>query len=118
MVAEESDILGLANRSATQGNNARFLRFGRFTDDPFELFMLDAAEFRLAHAAENVGNGEAGKVRDALIEIDVRPAELAGQQPRGGRFAAAHESREADKPARTILLDHSFCFCGFRDHWV
>ena len=68
--------------------------------------MFDAAEFRFAHARENFRNRQSGGFRDALIEVDVRPADLAGQQPGDGGLAAAHESGQADERASANFSGH------------
>ena len=49
---------------------------------------------------------EADGVGNSLIEIDIGPANLAGQQLGNSGLAAAHKSSEADEPARTNFADH------------
>ena len=66
------------------------------------------AEFGFARASKNLGNREAGSLRDAAIEVGVQPSELAGQQARGGGFTAAHESGQADQPSRANFVGHRF----------
>ena len=72
------------------------------------LLAFEPAEFRFARASENFGNREANGVANAPIKVRVHPSKLAGQQARGGRFAAAHESSQADQPSRTNPVAHHF----------
>ena len=51
-----------------------------------------------------------GGFRDAFIEVHVLPADLAGQQPRDGGFAAAHEAGQADeRRGRGSVVIGGFC---------
>ncbi len=107
MLAKQREILRLGDRASAERNDARALRFGVLGDDALELLALDAAEFGFALRGENLRDRMApAGFGDAFIEIGFRPAELAGKQARGGGFAAAHESGEADESAKTVFNRH------------
>ena len=85
--------------------------FCDFMDSPTtrsKLLVLDAPEFRLAHAAKISGmERPVASVMRLSRSMCGQPSWRATQPGRGG-LAAAHESRKADEPARTIFADHSF----------
>ncbi len=68
-----------------------------FAHDAHELLVFDAPELRLAHAGKNFGDRKSGGFGDALVEINVRPAQLPRDEAPGGGLAAAHEAGEADR---------------------
>ena len=65
--------------------------------DSCELLMFEIAKGGFAESGKEIGDGEAGVLLDAMIEIDGAAAKLASEQPGSSRFSAAHESIEAQK---------------------
>jgi len=106
VLAQQRQILRLRDRAAAERNDARLLRFVGFGDDARELLAFDAAELGFAGARENFGDRRTGRLSDAPVEIDVRPTELPGEQTSGSRFAAAHETCEADQSTGTNFSGH------------
>jgi len=49
-------------------------------------------ESRFTEPFEDLGNREAGRSLDAVIEINKAPGELAGQERADGGFAGTHKA--------------------------
>jgi len=93
---EEFDIRGARHGAAAKRNDCGFSGTGGFPQDAAELFMLGLTKRRFTELRKNCWNGEAGAVNDAFVEINVKPAGLAREQPRDRGLAASHESGQGD----------------------
>lgn len=61
--------------------------------------MLSFAKSGLAKLGKNGGDGQAGALDNAFVQIGVNPTSLAREQARDGGFAGAHEAGERDETA-------------------
>ena len=69
-----SAVAGLRVGAAAERQDERFARFGRLAQDGFELLHFDAAKAGLAHLFKDGGNGEAGGLFDARVQVFKAPA--------------------------------------------
>ena len=105
-------------RARTKGSrdSAAWPRIG------FELLVFDAAKAGLAHLLENGGNGKAGALFDARVEVFKAPAELASEHAADGGFAATHESAQAHHAgtgwmaAEGVRCEKACCKTGASDY--
>jgi len=94
-VSQKFRAAGLSVGAAAQCEDGCFLEFGGAAEGSPQLVRFDLAKGRFAETLEDLGDGEAGGLFDALIQIDEAPRQLAREECANGRFAGTHEAGEA-----------------------
>src|SRR5216683_8298584 len=77
---EKFGAAGLRVGTAAEREDRTFFVLGSTTEGGAELVRLDLAERGLAKAFENLRDGEASGLLNALIEIDKAPGQLPGEE--------------------------------------
>ena len=94
-VPQKFRAAGLSVRTTTQRENGGFLELGSAAQGGAQLIGFDLAKGRFAEPLEDLGDGKACGLFDALIQIDEAPRELAREESADSRFARTHKAGEA-----------------------
>jgi hypothetical protein len=95
-IAKEFGAAGLCVSAAAEREDSGFLKFGSTAESGTQLIRFDLAKRRFAEALENLRDGQAGGLLDALIQVDETPRQLPRQESAHGRFAGTHKTGKAD----------------------
>src|SRR2546423_10729332 len=78
--------------AAAKGENGALFQLRNTAKSCAELIGFHLPESRFTEAFEDLGNRDAGRSLDAVIEINKAPGELAGQERADGGFAGTHKA--------------------------
>lgn len=81
--------------AATQRKDGAFLELGGAAERQAELVSLDLPECGFAETFEDLRDGQAGGLLDAIIQIDKVPGQLPRQERADRGLTGAHETGEA-----------------------
>src|SRR5205807_341275 len=76
---------------------------------------LELAEECLAEALEDLRDGEAARLFDALVEIDKAPRELPREERTNGSLAGTHEAGERNNRHARSKAARSRCSCHAKE---
>lgn len=94
---EQFRVRRLRYGAAAERDDGRLAGFGGFSENAFQLFVFDLPESGLAKLRENGRDSQIGARNDTLVEIDVNPADLAGEETSHSRLSTTHESGQREK---------------------
>jgi len=95
-ISQEFRTARLSVGPAAEREDSGFLEFGSTAQGRAQLICLDLAESLLAEPLENLGDGEAGGLLDAFIQIDEAPRKLASEKRANGGLAGTHKAGQAN----------------------
>src|SRR5207245_9036896 len=96
--AQKLGAAGLRVGAATERQDRSLLKLASAADCRAKLVRFELAEECLAEALEDLRDGEAARLFDALVEIDKAPSELPGEERTNGSVAGRHDSGARTKP--------------------
>src|SRR6266566_3525627 len=106
---------GLRVGAATERQDRSLLKLASAADCRAKLVRFELAEECLAEALEDLRDGEAARLFDALVEIDKAPRELPREERTNGSLAGTHEAGERNNRHARSKAARSRCSCHAKE---
>jgi hypothetical protein len=113
--AQKLGAAGLRVGAATERQDRSLLKLASAADCRAKLVRFELAEECLAEALEDLRDGEAARLFDALVEIDKAPRELPREERTNGSLAGTHEAGERNNRHAGSKAARSRCSCHAKE---